>query len=66
MKSQNIPLAVPETFLPPWLGPCKVLDVRDNTARLELPHTLGKRFSVVNFDKPRRFHVLDGSTNLNL
>ena len=68
MTSQNVPLAVPAKFLPPWLGPYKVLEVRGNTARLELPPTLGKRFAVVNFDKLRRFHERDprlGSTNVN-
>ena len=64
----NVPLAVPAKFLPPWLGPYEVLEVRDNTARLDLPPTLGKRFAVVNFDKLRRFHARDprlGSTNVN-
>ena len=63
MTSQNVPLAVPAKFLQPWLGPYKVLEVRGNTARLDLPPTL-----VVNFDKLRRFHARDprlGSTNVN-
>ena len=48
MISQNVPLAVHAKFLPPWLGPYKVLEVRGNTARLDLPPTLGKRFALVD------------------
>ena len=44
MTSQNVPLDVPAKILPSWLGPYQVLEVRGNTARLNLLPTLGKRF----------------------